>query len=55
MIADGQIEMFYDAPAEFTIQRAPYTVKLIKRKKRNYFDLLRMKLMWGKDLRREQQ
>jgi len=55
MIGDGQIEMFYDAPVEFTIQRAPHTIRLIKRKNRNYFDLLRMKLMWGKDLRREQQ
>jgi NAD+ kinase len=54
MIADGQIEKFYNAPVEFTIQKASYNVKLIKRKKRNYFDLLRMKLMWGKDLRREQ-
>ncbi|MBI4809913.1 MAG: NAD(+)/NADH kinase, partial [Ignavibacteriales bacterium] len=53
MIADGQIEKFYDAPIEFTIQKAPYMVKLVKRKKRNYFNLLRTKLMWGKDLRRE--
>jgi NAD+ kinase len=53
MIADGQMEKFYDAPIEFTIQKAPYLIKLVKRKKRSYFDLLRMKLMWGKDLRRE--
>lgn len=48
---DGQVEGFYDAPAEFTIRKAPYTVKLVKRKQRRFYDLLRAKLMWGKDVR----
>ena len=49
--ADGQIEGFYDTPAEFIVQKAPYTVKLVKRKNRTYYDLLRTKLLWGRDVR----
>ena len=48
---DGQVEGFYDTPAEFTIRKAPYTVKLVKRKNRRFYDLLRTKLMWGRDVR----
>jgi NAD+ kinase len=51
MTADGQIEGFFETPTTFVIQKAPYTVKLVKRMKRSYFDLLRTKLMWGRDLR----
>ncbi len=51
MASDGQIDNFYQTPIEFIITRAPYTVRLVKRKKRSYYDLLRMKLMWGKDVR----
>ncbi len=51
LTADGQVEGFYDAPAEFTIRRAPYTVKLVRRLKSSYFDLLRAKLLWGRDVR----
>ena len=48
---DGQVEDFFDAPVEFTVRKAPYTVKLVKRKHRKFFELLRTKLMWGKDVR----
>ncbi len=48
---DGQVEGFYDTPAEFTIRKASYTVKLVKRKNRRFYDLLRTKLMWGRDVR----
>ena len=51
MTSDGQIEKFYPAPVELTVKRASHTVRLIKRKERNYYNLLRMKLMWGKDVR----
>jgi NAD+ kinase len=51
--ADGQTEGFFDPPAVFTIQRAPFTVKLVKRLNRSYFNLLRAKLSWGRDLRIE--
>jgi NAD+ kinase len=51
LTADGQIERTVDTPAEFEIRKAGYTVKLVKRKQRTYFDLLRTKLLWGRDLR----
>lgn len=51
LTVDGQIEKLYDAPAEFLVRRASHTVKLIKRTTRTYFDVLRTKLLWGKDLR----
>jgi NAD+ kinase len=53
LTADGQVEGFYEHPAEIIIKKAPYTTKLIKRHKRTYYELLRTKLMWGKDLRIE--
>lgn len=49
--ADGQSEGFYGTPAEITIQKTRYCIKLVKRSKRSYFDILRTKLMWGKDVR----
>ncbi|TAK51489.1 MAG: hypothetical protein EPO24_15800, partial [Bacteroidetes bacterium] len=49
--ADGQLEKFFTTPAEFIIRMADYTIKLVKRKKRTYFDLLRTKLQWGRDIR----
>lgn len=48
---DGQAEGFYDSPVEFTIRKAPHTIKLVKRGRRKFYDLLRTKLMWGKDVR----
>lgn len=51
--ADGQSEGFYSAPTEFIIRNAPFVVKLMKRRGRTYYDLLRTKLMWGRDLRTE--
>lgn len=49
--ADGQLEKFYATPAEFIIRKADYTIKLIKRKHRTYYELLRTKLQWGRDIR----
>jgi len=49
--ADGQVEGFYNLPAEFIVRQAPYTVKLVKRKNRTFYDLLRTKLLWGFDVR----
>ena len=51
LTADGQDEGFYETPATFLIRKAPRSVKLVKRKSSHYFDLLRTKLLWGKDLR----
>ncbi|MDP2208675.1 MAG: NAD(+)/NADH kinase [Bacteroidota bacterium] len=49
--ADGQEEAFFKTPVEFIIRRASYQVKLIKRKEHSYFELLRTKLLWGRDIR----
>jgi NAD+ kinase len=50
---DGQFGDFYPPPVEFTIRRGTYNIRLVKLKKRTYFDLLRTKLMWGRDIRME--
>ncbi len=49
--ADGQEEAFFKTPVEFIIRKANYQVKLIKRKEHSYFELLRTKLLWGRDIR----
>jgi NAD+ kinase len=51
LIADGQGEEFFQPPVVFSIRKADYTIKLVKRKKQSYFDLLRTKLLWGRDVR----
>ena len=49
--ADGQVEGFYDTPAEFEIRKADYKIKLVKKNRHTFYDLLRTKLMWGRDVR----
>lgn len=49
--ADGQLEEFYEAPTSFRIQRGSNCIRLIKRRKRTYYEVLRAKLLWGKDVR----
>lgn len=49
--ADGQVEEILHPPVEFTIRRASYSVRLVKRLDRSYYDVLRAKLMWGRDVR----
>lgn len=49
--ADGQVQHQVETPCEFTIGKADFTVQLLKRADRSYYDLLRAKLMWGKDVR----
>jgi NAD+ kinase len=51
LAADGQEEAFMRPPADITVRKAPYTVRLVKRTDRSYFDLLRAKLHWGRDAR----
>jgi NAD+ kinase len=55
LTADGQIEKKFKPPVEFVIKKADFNVKLVKRIDISYFDVLRAKLMWGKDLRIEHQ
>jgi NAD+ kinase len=51
LASDGQEEEFLRPPAEITVQKAEYTVRLVKRPDRSYFDVLRAKLHWGRDAR----
>lgn len=48
---DGQTEEFFSPPAELLIRKAPYSLRLVKRKDRSYFSMLRAKLYWGQDPR----
>lgn len=49
--ADGQEESFLRPPAEISVRKSDYTVRLVKRTDRSYYDLLRAKLHWGRDAR----
>lgn len=49
--ADGQDEVFLRPPTEIKIKKAPFSAKLIKRLNTNYYDVLRKKLQWGRDVR----
>lgn len=49
--ADGQQERFLDPPVEVIVQKAPFTARLVKRHNSSYYDLLRRKLHWGRDIR----
>ncbi len=49
--ADGRVEGLLKVPAEVTVEHASYTVRLVKRTDRSYFDVLRAKLFWGQDAR----
>ena len=51
LAADGQQQAFLQPPVEIIIERSPLTTKLVKRKNRSYYDVLRRKLNWGKDAR----
>lgn len=49
--ADGQFERGFTPPSNIYIQKADYKVRLVKRKDRSYYDVLRAKLLWGSDIR----
>jgi NAD+ kinase len=51
LAADGQQQAFLQAPVEIIVERSTLTTKLVKRKNRSYYDVLRRKLNWGKDAR----
>jgi NAD+ kinase len=51
LTADGQVEETFRPPVEFVVRRANYSVRLVKRLDRSYYDVLRAKLMWGRDVR----
>ncbi len=49
--ADGQEESLLKPPIEIIVRKASYPLRLVKRKDRTYFDVLRAKLFWGADAR----
>ena len=49
--ADGQQGRLLSPPIEVIIRKAQQTARLVKRRETSYYDLLRRKLHWGKDIR----
>ncbi len=49
--ADGQQEKTMKPPVNIFIEKADYSIKLVKRRDRTYYDILRAKLFWGSDIR----
>lgn len=49
--ADGQLVKMFTPPMNIHISKADHTIRLIKRKDRSYYDVLREKLFWGSDIR----
>ena len=53
VVADGQVNAEFKPPLEMTVQRAAFDVRLIRKTEQAFFDVLRSKLMWGRDIRGE--
>lgn len=53
LTADGQDEVVLAAPLEIKVCKAPLSARLVKRRNTSYFDVLRRKLQWGRDVRIE--
>ncbi|MBM4162742.1 MAG: NAD(+) kinase [Ignavibacteria bacterium] len=53
LTADGQDELILKPPVEIRVKKAPHTANLVKRRNTSYYDLLRKKLNWGRDIRIE--
>ena len=53
--ADGQQERYLTPPVEVVVQKAPFSARLVKRKNSSYYDLLRRKLHWGRDIRQKKE
>jgi Predicted sugar kinase len=47
---DGRSEVF-PSGSEFRVQKADFTIKIIKRYEQNFYETLRKKLLWGTDVR----
>jgi NAD+ kinase len=51
LIVDGQAQQPYPPGAEFRIKKSGRKIILVKRRHSSYYDILREKLFWGRDLR----
>lgn len=47
---DGRSEVF-PSGSEFHIQKAEFTIKIVKRHNQSFYEILRKKLLWGTDVR----
>ena len=53
LTADGQDEVLIRPPTEIRVKKARQTARLVKRNNTSYYDVLRKKLNWGRDVRTE--
>lgn len=53
LTADGQDEVLLQPPTEIRVKKARQIARLVKRKHSSYYDVLRKKLNWGRDVRTE--
>jgi NAD+ kinase len=51
LTADGQDEAVLQPPTEIRVKKAKHAARLVKRKNTSYYDVLRKKLNWGRDVR----
>lgn len=51
LVADGQVEHLLKTPLEVQVRQATFKAQLVKRVHITYYDLLRQKLNWGRDIR----
>ena len=49
--ADGHTSLIFKNTGEFTVSRANFNIKVIKRINKTYFQTLNSKLLWGEDIR----
>jgi NAD+ kinase len=52
---DGQRVHYYDSPLSLSVKKAENKIKLFHTKDFNYFELLRKKLFWGLDVRKNEE
>jgi len=52
--ADGQTSCLLTQPAEIKVSLSSHKIKLLRKSKNGFFNLLRTKLMWGVDIRAEE-
>lgn len=53
LTADGQDEIILKSPTEVKIRKSKLRARLVRRRKTSYYDILRKKLNWGRDVRTE--
>ncbi len=51
LTADGQQEKQLSSPATVTVRKSPFEARLVKTRRASYYELLRQKLHWAKDVR----